>query len=179
MTAAAEIQLRPVTEEDRPFLERVYCTTREHEMSLVPWTDEQKLTFLRQQFDAQWVHYNIHYGSGVHSLILANGRSAGRVFIERQPSEILIVDIALLPEHRGNGLGARVIAPILAEASRENLAVTGLVERWNPSCRFWHRMGFRLTPQDEFYYRIEWRSTDGQSTGSTTLRCESQFHRIT
>ncbi len=151
------VQLRPVTEQDRPFLEQVYCTTREHEMALVPWTDEHKRAFLQQQFDAQWVYYNIQYASGVHSLILANGTPAGRVFIERQPSEILIVDIALLPEFRNSGLGARVIQPILAEAASEGKAVTGLVERWNPACRFWHRMGFRLLPQDELYHRIEWR----------------------
>jgi len=159
MTAGADIQLRPVTEEDRPFLERVYCTTREHEMALVPWTDEQKLAFLRQQFDAQWVHYNIHYASGVHSLILAGGTPVGRLFIERRASEILIVDIALLREYRNSGVGTRVIEPILAEAALNGKAVTGLVERWNPSCRFWHRMGFCLTPQDELYYRIEWRLT--------------------
>src|SRR4051812_8492249 len=50
--------LRPETEDDTPFLFRVYASTREQELAqAVGWSAEQKLAFLTQQFQAQRQHY--------------------------------------------------------------------------------------------------------------------------
>ena len=50
--------LRPETEDDVPFLLRLYSTTREEELASVSgWTAEEKVKFLEMQFQAQRKHY--------------------------------------------------------------------------------------------------------------------------
>jgi len=55
--SAPSITLRPVTPEDETILLELYASTRADEMSLVPWSDEQKRAFVLAQFNAQQLHY--------------------------------------------------------------------------------------------------------------------------
>ena len=54
---AGSIGLRPATAADEPFLYRVYASTREDELRLVDWDDDQKAAFLTMQFSAQRSSY--------------------------------------------------------------------------------------------------------------------------
>ena len=50
--------LRPITTHDKPFLYRLYASTREDEMAMVPWSEAEKETFLTSQFNAQHTFYH-------------------------------------------------------------------------------------------------------------------------
>src|SRR5258708_3770186 len=101
------IALHAVTGADTDFLRRVYASTRAAELAMTPWSDEQKEAFCRMQFDAQRSHYAQYYPAASHDIIQRDGVPAGRLYVDRGESEILIVDIALLPEYRGAGIGTR------------------------------------------------------------------------
>src|SRR5438093_6506521 len=110
-----DIMVRPATEADRGFLFRVYAGTRDDELALVDWDDARKESFVRQQFEAQDAHYREHYPTATFDVILARGEPVGRLYIERWPKEIRIVDVSLLPEHRGRGIGGELVRRVLAE----------------------------------------------------------------
>ena len=55
------LSVRRERPDDREFLERLYASTREHEMRLLDWPAEAKNAFIRQQFEAQHDHYRQHY----------------------------------------------------------------------------------------------------------------------
>src|SRR6202040_3804824 len=55
------ITLRPIRPEDRGFLFRVYASTREEELALTDWDEEQKRAFLEGQFAAQDTWYRERY----------------------------------------------------------------------------------------------------------------------
>ena len=58
-------------------------------------------------------------------------------------TECLIVDLALLPEHRRQGIGTQVVAELLAQTDRAGACPRFHVERMNtPSLAFWTRLGF-------------------------------------
>jgi ribosomal protein S18 acetylase RimI-like enzyme len=155
-----ELALRPVTPEDRPFLERVYASTRAEELAAVPWTPLQKAAFLRFQFDAQDQHYRLHYANARFDVILAAGEAVGRLYVDRADTEIRLIDIALLPEHRGSGIGGALLAELIAEARREHKPLTIHVEHTNPAQRLYRRLGFRHTGTDTGVYQLmEWRAT--------------------
>lgn len=155
----SQLALRPVLPEDRPFLERVYASTRTEELAAVPWSEEQKSAFLRFQFDAQDHHYRLHYAAARFDVILARGEAIGRLYVERTPVEIRLIDIAILPEHRGSGIGGALLAELIAEARRERLPLTIHVERFNPAQRLYLRLGFRFTGSETGVYRLmEWRA---------------------
>ena len=112
---------RPITPEDRDLLYRVYASTRAEEMELVDWSDEQKEDFLRFQFDAQHQYYQSQFPRAAFDLLLVDGEPAGRLYVDRRPDEIRLIDIALLPERRGTGVGGAILERILAEASSKTI----------------------------------------------------------
>ena len=136
------IRLRPVSSSDRGFLLHVYASTREEELAPVPWTDAQKATFIEQQFDAQDRHYRAHYAGASLDVVEWDGAPAGRLYVARWSDEIRIIDIALLPEFRGRGIGTRLLRGLLDEAARTRGRLSIHVEKHNPALRLYQRLGF-------------------------------------
>lgn len=149
-------RLRPVRADDAEFLFRLYASTREEELRLVPWEVAQRDAFLRSQFDAQTRQYAENYADGDFRVIEVDGRPVGRLYVHRGPDEVRIVDIALLPEHRGGGLGTALLDGLLAEAAATGRRVTIHVERFNPALRLYHRLGFQPVRDLGVYVFLEW-----------------------
>jgi GNAT superfamily N-acetyltransferase len=142
------IRLRPETEADLPFLLSVYASTREAEMAAVPWTLEQKDSFVASQFSAQRKHYREHYAESQFDIVLVDDVPAGRLYVYRGPREIRIVDISLLAQFRGQGVGRGLLEGLQAEA-RETGSILGIhVERYNPALRLYERLGFRAAGEE-------------------------------
>lgn len=152
------ITFRPITSEDRELLLRVYRSTREDEFAtVVDWTPEMKDAFILQQFTAQHTWYQEHYVGAEFLVILVDGAPAGRLYVHRRPSEIRLVDIALLPEYRNTGLGTRLLRDLLAEGEATGKPVTIHVEIYNPAMRLYQRLGFRPIEDRGVYQLLEWR----------------------
>lgn len=151
---------RPKTDADRPFLTYVYASTRAEEMSVVPWTPEQKAEFLEMQFNAQWVHYEQYYPDCAFNVIEREGTAIGRIYIDRLPDEICVVDIALVPEVRRTGLGTLLMQEILAEGQATGKRVVIHVERFNPAMHLYTRLGFVPVDENGVYYRMVWTPTE-------------------
>jgi ribosomal protein S18 acetylase RimI-like enzyme len=84
-----------------------------------------------------------------------DGEPAGRLYLFRGDREIRIVDIALLPEHRGNGAGSSLLRDVLAEADAGGKRVTIHVERANPALRLYERLGFSIAEDRGVYLFLE------------------------
>lgn len=136
------MRLRPAGAADTEFLLGVYASTREQELSIVPWTAEQRAAFLRQQFTAQDSYWRGLRPDASFAVVEAGGRPVGRLYVDRTRSEIRVVDIALLPEHRGAGLGGALLRELLEEGRRAGLPVTIHVERGNRARALYERLGF-------------------------------------
>lgn len=149
--------LRPVREEDRPFLREVYGRTRTEELAVVAWTQEQKEQFLDQQFEAQDAYYREQFPDCSLSVLVVDGEDVGRLYVDRRTDEIRIVDIALLPPWRGRGVGSDVMQTLLREAGDAGLPVRIHVEETNPAQRLYQRLGFRPLQHVGTYVLLEWR----------------------
>jgi len=159
-----KISFRPIREDDRELLARLYASTRAEELSVVPWSEEQKAAFLHQQFEAQHAFYQEQFQNAQFSIVLLDGEPAGRLYIDRREDEIRLIDIALLPEHRGRGVGGELMRGILAEGEETGLRVTIHVERFNPALRLYQRLGFEHLEDQGPYYLMEWRPGWGNPT---------------
>lgn len=137
------VTLRAATPDDEPFLFTLYKTTRALEMSLVDWDEAQKETFVRRQFEAQQHHYHTHFPNARHDIIEEDGRPIGRLYVNRTPDEIRLMDIILLPERRSSGLGRQLVTPLLHEAETTGRPVRLYVWQLNDGAqRFYRRLGF-------------------------------------
>ena len=160
------ISFRPETADDEAFLYRLYASTREPEMQMVPWSDEQKEEFLRMQFNAQTQHYKKNYNGADYSIVLLDGLPAGRLYLHERPEDLRIMDIVLAPEHRGSGIGSILLNDILERAAAAGQVVSIHVEQFNPALRLYERLGFRQIDTNGVYHLMEWRS--GQTAAATT-----------
>ncbi len=153
--SARPVQLRPARPEDRELLFRVYASTRQDELAPVPWPEEAKLAFLRQQFDAQDAWWKTHYAEASFDVVVVDGQDAGRFYVLRMPAEIRIVDIALLPHARGASVGTHLLRQVFSEADATGRRVTIHVERMNPALALYERLGFRLVEDKGVYLFLE------------------------
>lgn len=139
---AARIELRAARDEDRDFLRAVYGSTREEELAPTGWTREQKDWFIGQQFDAQDTYYKQHYEGATYDVVLVDGEPAGRLYVVRWKDEIRIMDVALLPAFRGQGIGQRLLEPLLREGAEARKPVSIHVEQSNRAMSLYLRLGF-------------------------------------
>jgi ribosomal protein S18 acetylase RimI-like enzyme len=153
---AADVTLRPATEEDRGVLLEVYAATRVEELDQVQWAPGQRAWFLSMQFEAQDHEYRRVNPNGLFDVIEVEGRPAGRLYVDRRPGDLRIVDIALLPEFRGRGIGARLIEELQRQAAAEGRIVSIHVEAHNRAARLYERLGFALAEDLGVYRRMEW-----------------------
>jgi ribosomal protein S18 acetylase RimI-like enzyme len=150
------VTLRPATPEDEAFLYDLYSSTRAEEVAAWGWPAAQKEMFLKMQFNAQRQSYHARYSAADHSIILVDGREAGRLMVDRSDSQILLVDIALLPDYRGAGIGGALIGDLLSEARRSNKPIRLHVTKANRAARLYERLGFSRMGDDGVYYEMQW-----------------------
>lgn len=136
------VTLRPTGPDDRDFLLGLYATSRADELALVPWSDAEKAAFVEQQFEAQARSYDDAYPDGDFLVVLIDGESAGRLYLGRYSGELRIVDVLLLPAHRGRGIGTALLEAVIRVGDRDGVDVTLHVEPWNPARRLYERLGF-------------------------------------
>ncbi len=146
-----EVGLRAVAEADREFLLSVYASTREAELARVAWPAGGKEAFLRQQFEAQDTYWREQRPEAVFQVIEVGGEPAGRLYVDAQPDEVRIVDIALLPGFRGRGIGTALLREIIERAEADRIPVTIHVEQQNPARSLYQRLGFERVETHGIY----------------------------
>lgn len=136
---------------------RIYASTRAEEMAMiVDWSDAQKAAFLEQQFRAQHTYYHQQWPDASYQIIVSDSEEIGRLYLDRRETEFRIMDIALLAEHRGKGIGGKIMKDILAEAAEAGKSVTIHVEANNPAMRLYHRLGFEKVEDQGVYHLMKW-----------------------
>jgi GNAT superfamily N-acetyltransferase len=154
------INLRPITPEDESFLARLYASTREQELARTNWSDEQKAMFCRMQFNAQTTDYQRNYPDASFDIIERDGVAAGRLLVLRADEKIHVIDIALLPEHRGAGIGTKFLKELQDEAKAAGKPLSIHVEQFNPARRLYERLGFRQVEEKGVYLLMQWSSKE-------------------
>jgi GNAT superfamily N-acetyltransferase len=150
------LSLRPITPEDVSFLADVYASSRWEELAPTGWSDEEKAVFCRRQFDAQSAHYREHYPEASFQVIEREGVPIGRLYVARWEKEIRIVDISLLPESRGGGIGTKLLRDLQDEARAAGKSLTIHVERFNRALALYQRLGFQEIEDKGVYLLMRW-----------------------
>lgn len=153
------VALRPVADDDRDFLLAVYASTRDEELSQVAWAPGQREAFLRMQFDAQDGEYRKRNPQGTFDVITVAEQPAGRLYVDRRPGDIRIVDISLLPAFRGRGVGSGLIAHLMEEAAASDRRLSIHVEIHNRASELYARLGFEVADEHGVYRRMEWTAS--------------------
>ena len=155
------VSLRKYRDDDLPFMQALYATTRESELAMTHFSALEKQQFVTQQFIAQNQHYRQHYCTDAFNIIELEGLPIGRLFVDYWDNEIRVVDIALLPAHQNTGLGSYLFEQLFKQARASGRTVSIHVEHNNPAKKLYERLGFELKTQtSEIYLLMEWQVPD-------------------
>ncbi|MBV9195928.1 MAG: GNAT family N-acetyltransferase [Solirubrobacterales bacterium] len=115
------------------------------------------------QFTAQDRAYRRASRGGSPDLVLLDGEPIGRLWVDRSESPIHVIDIALLPEQRGRGIGTVLLEQLVGEARRAGKAGRLRVLRTNRALSLYRRLGFRVAREADVYAELEWHGVDAQA----------------
>ncbi|MGK7929416.1 MAG: GNAT family N-acetyltransferase [Spirulina sp.] len=153
-----KVSFRPATDADVDFLRELYRSTRIEEVD--GWgiyTPEQRDAFLESQFYAQKTHYDRYFSEGRHDIILWENEPIGRFYIyDRESDRVRLIDIALLPQYRNQGIGTQLIQQLQARVVLMGKPLRLYVENFNPARRLYERLGFSYLEGDGGYLQMEW-----------------------
>ncbi|WP_020680923.1 GNAT family N-acetyltransferase [Marinobacterium rhizophilum] len=150
----SDCRLRPQEPSDQFFLQYLYASTRAAEMSASGWDVKTINAFVQQQFELQSHHYQQHFPDAELWLIERDGHPIGRLYLYWGETSVQLIDISLLPEVRGTGLGSALLAEVIARAGARGCAVELHVESHNPALRLYQRLGFDIVEDKGIYLEM-------------------------
>ena len=149
--------LRYATAGDMPELRALYADTRSEEMKGVPWSALAKQQFLDQQFDLQHRHYLEHYAEAEFMVIEYRNTLQGRYYLLRTAPDHLIVDICLMAEKRGLGIGRALLLDSMQEACALGRGMHLHVLKYNIRARrLYEALGFIICADSDMYHQMRW-----------------------
>ena len=152
-----KITKRSETPQDEAFLFELYATTRQEELEAWGWPMDMRKSFLEIQFRASR-GYDSAFPGADFQIILVDGANAGRMVIDRTQKDLLVVDLALLPQYRNAGIGTALVQEVCSEAATIQKPVRLQVSKGNRARRWYERLGFIPTFETEIHVHMEWRA---------------------
>jgi ribosomal protein S18 acetylase RimI-like enzyme len=134
-----EWRLRSASESDRDFL---------HELHRITMYDVIDNTW---GWDDAWqrADFDRRFGTCVVSIIDIQGRAVGGLWLESSPDSLHIVELQIVPEIQGKGIGRAVVRHVIQQGIDRGLPVTLSVVPANPRAqRLYERLGFEVTGVD-------------------------------
>lgn len=113
--------------------------------------------FLNMQFNAQQQYYAAQFPDAHWEILELDNVAIGYLCTDHRPNKIHLIDISILPQFRGQGIGSFLLKGMLAEAASLDKCVFIHVEQSNPAMRLYQRLGFKLEQDDGIYLQMEWR----------------------
>lgn len=148
--------LRPAGEADEHFLRALHASTRP-DLAVLGLPAGQLEALLDLQHRARETSYRQQFPGAQDRLVVVGGTPVGRLLLAREPGRTRVVDLALLPQARGRGIGTAVLRGVLEEAQARGWPVTLHVEAGNPARALYERLGFRVVAEQPPYQEMEWR----------------------
>jgi ribosomal protein S18 acetylase RimI-like enzyme len=139
MNTAVRFSTRPATIADTEFELALYASTRD---DLRPLGTEVFDGLVGMQFRAQKMSIRVEHPHAENSIVTVDDIAVGRVVVDRAMKPIEVVDIALLPAVRGNGVGTSILQTVIVDAERQGRPIRLHIEKSNPAVRLYQRLGF-------------------------------------
>jgi ribosomal protein S18 acetylase RimI-like enzyme len=151
MTTTLAYALRAASPADVEFEQYLYASTRD---DLRPLGPEVFDGLVGMQFRAQSMSIRLDHPWADRKIVIVERGPAGRLVVDGAGGHIEIIDVALLPQYRGHGIGTSLLRGVFAEADRLGRAVRLHVEKQSRALRLFERLGFAITGEVGMYFAM-------------------------
>ena len=142
--AAMHISRRRACEADVPFLRDLRAQTMEqhHLAAGIPQSYAENEAKVRAHFECA-------------EILELDGQCIGLLKILREPTEWRVVQVQLLPEYQGSGIGGRLLGALVAQARDAGVSIALSVLKGNPARHLYERLGFEITSEGERVFHMQ------------------------
>jgi len=151
MTTTLAFALRPASPADVDFEHLLYASTRD---DLRPLGPEVFDGLVGMQFRVQSMSIRLDHPCADSRIVVVDDAAAGRLIVDESGEQITVIDLALLPEYRGQGIGTSLLRGVLARADRLGRAIALHVEKQSPAVRLYERLGFLISGEAGLYFEM-------------------------
>lgn len=137
--------LRHQTADDTAFLRRLFEIVRQTDFVDIEWPDAVRRQFFDSQFLFQRSHRHQAYAGADQLMVMQDSTPVGNLCIWTGSEEMRLVEISLLPEWRGRGLGTALLRALQKHAVHRNYTVSLSVRKDNPARQLYRKLGFMET----------------------------------
>ncbi len=137
------VTLRAARPADRDFLVALYTSTRADEFAQLGWPVEMERNFMRMQFDAQRGDYERRHPGALCDIVELRRCPVGRLWVAQDARSLTVLDISIVAELRGQGIGTECLQRVLRRADLAGLDVELQVVVGNRAQHLYERLGFR------------------------------------
>lgn len=149
--------LRPEVEADAAFRLALFRQSRGPGWDQIPLPPDLLTRIMEQQFQAQTQGYRAAYPAARLEIVTVDTIAVGRLATDLGPQALHLIDIALVPEWRGRGLGGAILRRLIAETGAQALPLTLQVARDNLAAqRLYRRLGLEATTADATHMTMRW-----------------------
>jgi ribosomal protein S18 acetylase RimI-like enzyme len=138
-TTTLTFDLRPAAPEDADFELQLYASTRR---DLLPLGPEVFEGLVGMQFRAHAMSLDLEHPGATREILIVGESPVGRLVVDYSGRHVEVVDIALVPHVRGNGVGTAILRQVIAAADRSGQPSRLHVERTNRAAGLFERLGF-------------------------------------
>lgn len=156
LLAARGVSLRPQRDADDDAMLALYMRHRWGEFAPLGMPEAQVHTMLRMQYDIQRKQYAANYRNPVFYVLEQGGVLLGRLIVAEGEGAVMILDVLLDANVRGQGIGGVLLAGVMDQAAGRGAAVSLHVNKSNPAQRLYERLGFRVTADVDIAYQMVW-----------------------
>ncbi len=153
-TRPPELRLRPIAADDEAFVFGVFSAVRGAPLRQAGLPEAVLGPLLEQQYRAQQAQYRAQFPSADFDLVFAGDDAVGYLYAQRGPTHFVLIDVALMPAHRGCGLGARLVGDLIAAANAAGQRIDAHVAKDGRAWALWRRLGFEVVGDDGVYLAI-------------------------
>lgn len=158
-TDRGRVALRREHERDGDFLYRLFRSHALAAFGPLPVDDAMKESLVRMQFASRTASYRSQYPDALFAILERDGIKFGRVVVDEPPGgTACIVDLELMAESRGGGIGSAVMTSLVRWLGERCEKVRCTVLAGNAAslgmCR---RAGFVPVADNPPHVELEWR----------------------
>lgn len=151
--------LRPAVDADADFLETVYIESRRNEFDGYGLEDPQLYSLLKSQYEIEERSYRAHFPGVEFFVIIYGKKPVGRFIADLSGTDIVLIEMHILPEFRSLGVGSFVINKYLSEAEKTGKIVSLHVLQTNHrAIKLYERLGFTILINDGMHIAMQWKS---------------------
>jgi ribosomal protein S18 acetylase RimI-like enzyme len=130
------------------------------------WNPAIREPLLKMQIEGQRGAYAAEFPHADHGIIVLDERPVGRMIVNRGPEIHHLVDITILKQHRGAGIGTVLIRALCSEGDLVRKPVRLHVMVTNRAKTLYQRLGFRLIEDNQVTWLMERAPGSGPVTAA-------------